>query len=274
LTCILISRLSYTSGRTIALEAARSLGYEVVDQEIFQEASNTSGVSESKLLKAFQDPPTLFGMSSSTRKRYVVHVSAALAKRFLKGNVIYQGPFGYPLITGVSHVLKVRIFAQREDRVAAMVDRERGLSAAEAEKAILKQDRARAALAKQVFQTEDDDTNLFDLVINTSQVDASSAVEIITNTAKLKRYQPMTYSIRCMENLELCLRVRAHITDVDVDAEVEADGGRIRIRTHGGGGLKKRKLSEIEQRVAALEGVEAVEVEMVEDKLGRVAGGS
>jgi cytidylate kinase len=266
--------LSYTSGRAIAHEAASSLGYEVVDREIFLEASNTSGVSESKLLKAFQDPPTLFGMSSSTRKRYVVHVSAALAKRFLKGNVIYQGPFGYPLVTGVSHVLKVRIFAQREDRVSAMVERERGLSAAEAEKALLKQDRARAALAKQVFQTEDDDTSLFDLMINTSQVDTPSAVEIITNTAKLKRYQPMTYSIRCMENLELCLRVRAHITDVDVDAEVEADGGRIRIRTHGGGGLKKRKLSEIEQRVAALEGVETVEVEMIEDKLGRVAGGS
>ncbi len=272
MTCILISRLSYTSGRAIAHDAAAKLGYEVIDKEIFQEASVTSGVAESKLLKAFQNPPTLFGMSSSTRKRYVVHVSAALAKRLLKGNVIYQGPFGYPLITGVSHVLKIRIFAQREDRVATMVEREQGLSAAEAEKAILKQDGARAALAKQVFQAEDNDASLFDLMINTSQVDTVSAVEIITNTAKLKRYQPMTYSIRCMENLELCLRVRAHITDVDVDAEVASDGGSVRIRVHGGGGLKKRKLSEIEQRVASLEGVETVRVEMVDDSLGRIAG--
>jgi cytidylate kinase len=251
---------------------ARSLGYELVDNEIFQEASVTSGVTESKILKAFQDPPTLFGMSSSTRKRYIVHVSAALAKRFLKGNVIYQGPFGYPLITGVSHVLKVRIFAQREDRVATLVDRERGLSEAEAEKVILKQDGARAALAKQVFRAEDDDASLFDLLINTSQMDTQSAVEIVTNTAKLKRYQPMTYSIRCMENLELSLRVRARITDIDADADVEVDAGAVRVKAHGGGGFKKKKLSEIKQRVASLEGVEAIEVEMIEDSFDRVAG--
>jgi hypothetical protein len=153
-----------------------------------------------------------------------------------------------------------------------MVGREEGVSEAEAEREISKQDSARAALAKQVFNTEDSDTRFFDLVINTSQVDTQSAVEIITSTAKLKRYQPMTYSKQCMENLELSLRVRSHIADFDVDAKVVADGGKVQIRVQSRGGLKKRKLSEIQRGVEALDGVESVVVEAVDDSFDRLAG--
>jgi hypothetical protein len=198
-------------------------------------------------------------------------VSAVLAKKLLDDNVVYHGPFGQVLVTGVSHVLKVRIVAQLEDRVANKVKREGGLSAAEAERAILREDRERLQLAKQVFNLDDDDAALFDLVINTSQVDVDTASDIITGTVKLKRYQPMTYSVRCMENFELSARARAHLIDLDPNVLVEADNGKVRIRTRGGGWSTRKKVSEIRQRTANLEGVKSVDVEAVEDTLGRNA---
>ena len=267
--CITISRISYTSGRAIAHNAASDLGYDLIDREIFQDASAVSGIPEATLFSAFEEPPSFFGMSRATRKRSIAHVSAALAKRMLKDNVVYHGPFGHVLIPGVSHVLKVRIFAQREDRVANRVKREAGVTAGEAEKTLLKEDRQRASLAKQVFGVDDEDTNLFDLLVNTSQVDVDTAVEIITNTVKLSRYQPMTYSIRCMENLELSLRARAGLVELDPDVEVEVDNGNVRVRSRVRGVVGKKKLSEMRQRVAALEGVKAVEIETVEDTFGR-----
>jgi cytidylate kinase len=268
---ITISRLSYTSGRAIAHNVATALGYELADQEVFQSASSAWGIPEAKLLRAFQEAPAFFGMSASTRKRLIPLVSAELAAKLLKDDVVYHGPFGHVLVTGVSHVLKVRIFAQLEDRVANRVKRESGLSTAEAERAILHADRQRLQLAKEVFNVDDEDAAPFDLVINTSQVDVDTASDIITGTVKLKRYQPMTYSVRCMENLELSLRARAHLVDLDPNVLVEADNGNVRIRSRGGGWSARKKATEMRQRTAVLEGVTSVDVEMVEDTLGRMA---
>lgn len=269
--CITISRLSYTSGRAIAHNVATHLGYDCVEQEVFQDAAGQSGVPEAKLVRALRDPPSFFGISNAERKRAIAYVAAALTKRMLIDNVVYHGPFGHILIPGVSHVLKVRIFAQREDRVAAKAKREGVLSAGEVEKTLLREDKQRSALARQVFRVDDDDANLFDLVINTSQVDADTAVEIIAGTAKLQRYQPMTYSVRCMQNLELSLRIRANLIGDDLDLVVEADNGNVRMKTRAGSGAKK--LAEMRQRASTLDGVKSVEVEAVGDSFGRIAGG-
>jgi cytidylate kinase len=246
------------------------LGYECIDQEVFRDAAAVSGIDESKLSRAFREPPSFFGMSETARRRSIAHVAAALARHMLKDNVIYHGSFGHLLIPGVSHVLKVRIYAQREDRVAARTRCDGEADSGGAEKALRREDRERQALAKMVFEVDDEDTDLFDLVINTSQVDVDTAVAIIASTAKLKRYQPMTYSMRCMENLELSLRAKASVVDLDPAVVVEADGGNVRIRTRCGRG---RRLAEVRRRAAELEGAKSVEIDTVKDSFGRIAAG-
>jgi cytidylate kinase len=242
------------------------LGYELLDEEVFREASSASDLPEDKLLSAFREPPAFFGMSAAARKRSIAYVSAALAKRLLKDNVIYHGPFGHALVPGVSHVLKVRIVADREDRVATKVKREADVSEAAAEKALQREDKQRSTLAKQVFGVDDGDTDPFDLVINTSQVDVETATEIIVNAVKRDRYQPMTYSMRCMERLELALRTRASLVGIDPDVEVEAESDHLRIRTRLRSEGKQRAMRE---KAVEVEGVEKVEMEVLEDSLSR-----
>jgi cytidylate kinase len=264
--CITISRLSYTSGGTIAEKVARSLSYELLSDEVFREASSASDLSEDKLWRAFREPPTFFGMSSATRKRAIAHVSAALAKHFLNDGVVYHGPFGHVIVPGVSHVLKVQIVARREDRVAAKVEREPNLSKEAAEKAISREDTQRSSLEKQIFGVDENSADLFDLVVDTSQMDIESATETIVNTVKLQRYQPMTYSIRCMENLELSLRIRACLAELDPDADVVVENGDVRVRSRVRTEGKQRAMRE---KVATLEGVNKVEMEVLEDSLIR-----
>ncbi len=268
--CIMISRLSYSSGKAIAHKAASHLGYECIDQEVFQKAAAESGVSEAKLARAFQEPPSFFGMSPAVRRCSIAHVSAALARRLLGDNVVYHGSFGHLLIPGISHVLKVRIFAPRQDRIATKIKRETGISAGEAERVILRRDKQRIKLARLVFKVDDDDPTPFDLMINTSQMDEDTAVGVISGAVKLKRYQPMTYSLRSMENLELSVRVRAFLTDLDPDVKVQAENGNLRLRSRVG----KKRLAEMRQRVSNLEGVKGVEVDAVEDIFGQLAGGA
>jgi hypothetical protein len=163
-------------------------------------------------------------------------------------------------------VLKVRIIAQIEDRVATKIEREGNLSESDAEKTLLREDKHYASLAKQIFGVDEEDTDLFDLIINTSEMDVDAATETILSTVKLKRYQPMTYSIQCIENLELSLRARALLVADDPDVDVQVENGALRIRTRVRAEGRHRSMRE---KAQTLNDVKNVEIDVLGDSLKR-----
>jgi len=268
MSCINISKLSYSSGKEIAKTIADQLGYDCIEDEIFDDAANASGFDRQKLQRAFSQAPSLFGMSLSSRKILSAHVQAALARRLVEDDLVYHGPFGHLMVKGVSHIFTVRVHAPVAQRVAEMIKRT-NVNGREAEKTILREDRQRLEIARLLFGANDDDTSNFDLVVNTSQLDTETAVSIIAETIKLRRYRPMTYSLRCMQDTELACRAKAALVDLDPGIEVTSDGGRLQVRTRLQGGSQKRRKSEIEDRLKKIEGVEKVDIEAFEGILGR-----
>jgi cytidylate kinase len=268
MSVVVMSSLSFSLGEEIARKAAERLDYAYVAEEVLREASGRSGIPEAQLRAALQDPPSLLGMSEATRKRRVAHVQAALYGYLLKNNVLYHSESVASVSKGVSHVLAVRVQARLEDRVTRKAKQD-GVGEAAGRKALLREDKARLALAKLLFRAQDDDPGRFDLVIDSSEVGVDRAAEMIVETLNNKRYQPMTYSIRCMADLELSHRVRASLVDFDPQIEVEAAGGNVRVRTKTVGGRANKRVEEIRQRAAKLEGVKSVEVESVGDVFSR-----
>jgi cytidylate kinase len=266
---ISMSRLSCTSSAAIADGLAARLELSRIEDEIFADAAGTSGIEIDTIRKAFSDAPSLFGMNAASRKRCIVHVQAALATRFLADDVVYLGGFGHLLVQGVSHLLKVRITATRPDRIALKAERE-GCDEKQAAKRIDRDDKQRKNLAQQVFQVDDDDDDPFDLVINTSQVDVPTAVDIVAETVRHDRYRPMTYSMTCMRNVEVAHRVKAALVDLDTDVDAQAENGTVRVRIRGGG--KANRVEEVRTRALALDGVETVEVLAIQDLLDGKAG--
>jgi cytidylate kinase len=266
-----ISSLPFSAGDEIAQNLASHLGYQLIGEDVFQEASKRSGMSLGKLREAFHSMPLLLGMSAATRKQCFAHVHAVLAQRFLEQKLIYHGPFGQFLAKGVSHILTVRIHSRLEDRVTRRASQE-GAGNKAAERAILREDRQRLMIAKQVFNMDDNETSHFDLVINSSQMDADTAVEVISETASLKRYSPMTYSVQCMEDIALARKVKSSIVDIDPDVGVEVNRGNVKVRTRIYGSAKKKRADKIRKRLAEFEGMKNLEVDVVQDTFGRIAG--
>jgi cytidylate kinase len=269
---ISISRLPYTRGEAIARSAAARLGYACINDEVFRDAAQRSGLPQARLESAFRDAPVLFGMSRVTRRICAAHVRAALAAYFIQDNVVYHGPFGAHLIHDVSHLLRVRIHAELEDRIALKQERE-GCAAAEARRAILKQDKMRGALAMALFSASDDEKSLFDLDINTSSTDVDAAVDAIVETIGHRRYQPMTYSVGRLRAEDLSNRVRVSLLDLDPEVEVRSVGGHVTVRLRTGGMLRSRRIRVARERASQVEGVREVKVEIVEDVLDRIVGG-
>lgn len=265
-----ISRLPYTAGKELAEKVAATLEYECVEEQFFEEASKSSGIEREKLEQAFRKAPSLFGMLQATRKRCLAHLQAALLKRLLKDNVVYHGPFGPHMVKGISHVMNVRLASPLQARVALKAERD-GSGAREAEKAILREDKQRLALARALFEADDDDPKLFDLVLDTSQVDLQAAVETIVEAVKQGHYQPMTYSLACLERLELACRVKAALVELDPEVEVEVEGDTVKLRTQAARRGEEKRLEELRQK-AISEGVQEVEVEVLEDTIRRSGG--
>jgi len=260
---ITISAGSYCNGRQIAKSAAKRLDYEYVDSNnILSLASKEFDVSESKLMQALKETPSGVALFSQAKPEHIIFIETLITEYLLKNNIVYYGAIGLPLIQQVSHVLKVQIIANLEDRIKNKAKLDGG-SEEKARKAVVKEDNQQKKWAEAVYNINTTDPNLYDLVINIGHIkddDLEDALETIISTVEHKKFQPMTYSLRCMKNVAMSCRVRATLTDIDSKMQVKSDEGTVYIYTKAVKKKARDKVLEIKQRVMRLEGVKHVEV--------------
>ena len=276
MSIITITDSSYSNGRQIAKSAAKRLNYEYADSEnILALVSKKFGVSESKLVRALKDTPSNVGMFSKAKPEHIIFIETLITECFLKNNIVYFGVVGLPLIQEVSHVLKVHIIANLESRTKNRMKLD-NVSQDKARKAVTKEDEQLKKWVEAVYNTDITDPNLYDLVINIGHIkgdDVEDALETIISTVEHKKFQPMTYSLRCMKNVATSCRVRATLADIDPKMQVKSDEGIIYIYTKAVKKKAQDKVLEMKQKVMRLEGVKHVEVYIDYDLFAKVSHG-
>ena len=164
---------------------------------------------------------------------------------------------GHMFVSEVSHVLTVRLMADMEERAASKMEKE-GISEKQARELLLKESELRKKWFLSVFGLDGMEPGRFDLVINVTQIGPKRAANIIVETARDVKFQPITYSVKAMQDQELAGRVRAALIDAYPDVTVTARSGDISIKTKA---LKKKEKSTfIRDQVQAMEGVSYVEL--------------
>lgn len=276
MSIITITDSSYSNGRQIAKSAAKRLNYEYADSEnILPLVSKKFGVSESKLVRALKDTPSNVGMFSKAKPEHIIFIETLITGYLLKNNMVYYGVVGLPLIQEVSHVLKVNIIANLESRIKNRMKLD-NVSQDKARKAVTKEDEQLKKWVEAVYNTDITDPNLYDLVINIGHIkgdDIEDALETIISTVEHKKFQPMTYSLRCMKNVARSCRVRATLADIDPKMQVKSDEGTIYIYTKAVKKKAQDKVLEMKQKVMRLEGVKHVEVYIDYDLFANVSHG-
>ena len=154
------------------------MGYECISREILLEASEQFNIPEIKLVRAIHDAPSILERFTYGKERYVAYLRAALMKHVQKDNVVYHGLAGHFFLQGIPHVLKVRIVADLEDRVAEEMKRE-NISAAEARHILKKDDDERRRWSIQIFGMDTWDPMLYDMVLHIKSIKVDDAVELI-----------------------------------------------------------------------------------------------
>ncbi|PIP35772.1 MAG: histidine kinase [Desulfobacterales bacterium CG07_land_8_20_14_0_80_52_14] len=230
MSVITISRASYSLGKEIAEKLAQRLGYTCIAREILLEASKEFNIPEAKLFRALSTQSSFLDRISSKKHRYIAYIQSSVLHALNCDNVVYHGFAGHFFVKDIPHVFKVRIIADPDERAKLVMARD-GVSKDDALHFLTKLDEQRTKWSQFFYGINTSDPSLYDLVIHIKRISVDDAVEIISNSVRLERFQTTPDSKEQMNDLCLAAAVRASLLDIDEDVEVVAQKGEVTVRT-------------------------------------------
>jgi cytidylate kinase len=255
MSIITISRGSYSRGKEVAEKVAVALGYECISREILLEASEQFNIPEIKLVRAIHDAPSILERFTYGKERYVSYLKAALLKHIQKDNVVYHGLAGHFFLQEIPHVLKVRIVADLEDRIAEEMKRE-NISAAEARHILKKDDDERRRWSIQVFGVDTWDPMLYDMVLHIKAIKVDAAAELILQAARLPCFQTTPLSQKTLDDETLAARVQAALVEEFPTARVSAREGELFVDIKGDLTEEKEVMDRVRRIASHVAGIE------------------
>jgi cytidylate kinase len=239
---ITISRGTFAGGAKLAELLAKRLGYRIVSREaLYQQVEEAYGLTTAQVVEIMEQAPTHLELAvernqrlaiGKRRRRLLFALQASLCGLLQKDEAIYHGHAGHLLLPGISHVLRIRLIAPRDIRIALAMERE-NLTKLEATKKVDRVDSERTRWVQAFFGVNWADSAIFDMVLNLEQMTLEEAAEITAHTAKLSSFLPSEKSLKGMQDLCLSSHVLAqlasHPDTSHLEVEVGVDGGTVEL---------------------------------------------
>jgi cytidylate kinase len=258
---ITISRGSYSKGKEVAEKVAARLGYECISRDVLVEASEQFNIPEIKLVRALHDAPSVLERFTYGKEKYLSYIEAAFLERVQHDNVVYHGLAGHFFLKGVSHVLKVRILADIQDRVRLEMEREK-ISTDEALYVLKKDDEERRRWSLTLFGQDTWEASLYDLVIHIHRITVEGAVDIICCAVALDKLQATAESQKTLDNLVLRARVRSKLVNAYPNVKVSARDGVVFLSAESSIAFSGQLSSELAAVAEQVPGVKEVKVDV------------
>jgi cytidylate kinase len=122
------------------------------------------------------------------KKRFKAAIRSAILQHFLHGNVIYHGLVGHHFVSDISHVLKVRIIADTEKRVADEMARE-NISEEKARYTLKKDDDERRKWGLFLYGIDLMDPEMYNMTLRIGHLSEDDAVDLIASAVSLPSFQ-------------------------------------------------------------------------------------
>lgn len=245
----------------LAERLAGKLGYRCVDRDVIVERAAAQGVSQEELREALLKPPGFLERFGHRKYIYLALFQAALCEEVRTGNAVYHGNAGHLLLKGKLPVLRVRIIAPLEFRVAMCQDRLK-LDRDEAVSYIEKMDSDRRKWAQFLYGVEWADPELYDLVVNLEHLSIAEACGMIACLVRTPGFELTPERQAAMDDYALGSRVRAALAlnpgTAELELEASAEGGVVTIWARLAGAEEQ---SQVERVAGEVPGVVRVIVE-------------
>jgi cytidylate kinase len=259
---ITISRGSFSRGREVAEKVAKKLNYGILSREILLETSKDFNIPEIKLNRAIHDAPSILERFTFGRERYLAQIESTILDHMEKDNIVYHGLAGHFFVRHISHVLKVRIIADLDERVRTKMERE-NIPRAKALGEIEKDDHERRQWSLKLYGVDTWDSSLYDLVLHVRKLTVDHAADIICYTVDLEPFKTTPDSQREVEGLALAARVKARIVEKYPVSRVTARDGEALVHVQAAETLLPAIQADVERMAGQVAGLKKVSVHIV-----------
>lgn len=247
-----ISRQMGSRGDEISEQLASHLGYELIDKAAIHKLIASEAIDFSDELRdiAEESQPRLLNRLFRHQAVYVNLVSALVYEAVGEDNVIIKGRGGQFLLTNRPNVLNVRFIAPLKKR-AERLEQTRHLDPEIAEEFVRRADHDREAFIQYLYRADVNQSEWYDVIINTGKFDNRSIIEIISHKlSELDAAYPMSDAYRNrFKALALRKRVEAVLQKQMPNSNhirVEADtDGTVRISGYIGTDVEKSNAEEV-----------------------------
>jgi hypothetical protein len=204
---ICISRGTLGRGRELAELTAQKLDYACLSREELVEAAIEEGIRVGKLEMAMLKPQAYSERLAIEKEHYLAFCTAFLCDRAVDENLVYHGRTGHLLLPGVSHVLRVRVVSDQEQRIVSVM-KQMGIERQKAARYVEQVDEDRRRWAKSMYGVSAEEVINYDFIVNLEQMSLENAATACIGIAQLPDFQMTPASKRNMLDLQLGAKVR------------------------------------------------------------------
>ncbi len=260
---IIISSESVEEAQEIAQAAADALGYQCLGPEVLTDIAAKCGVPAEKLTEALGKSQSKFRrMRTKRRSQLLAYIEAEILDRLRADKIVCWGVAAHLYVQGVSHAMKVRLLANSEQQ-AEKIAQQQGISVQRAAKAVQAAIRKQEQWALSAYGLNEAESSMHDLVINLGQIDPDEAVRTITGAVAYRKFKPMTYSIKSLAENALAAKVKTKLLETLNDIRVQARDGKVVVTSKALKRERQKKAAAIKALAGQVEGVEFVEVHLI-----------
>lgn len=213
MTIISMSRQTGSLGDEMAKAVADQLGFEHIGKSQISATLSNHGFPESDVDKYDEKKPSIWQTLFTQNKIFAHLIQAAIYELAAKENVVIVGRGAQAILKDIPGTLHVRVIAPYITRVHRLME-QMGYEEEQAHQIIRQSDRNSSGYIKTYFDINWDDSDLYDLVINTRITTLKTGVEMITRavgTDEFKKNPPAPEKLR---DLSLTQKVRAALLEV------------------------------------------------------------
>ncbi|MCG6868817.1 MAG: response regulator [Gammaproteobacteria bacterium] len=258
---VIIFSGSFCRAEEVARRVAERLDCPPIGAEVLQDASQESGLSVDKLIRALTGTPSMFNNLTHEREKGLIYVRAALARWLHTDHRVYHGLAAHLVPKEITHALRVCLIADRDFRVAQAG--QEGLSADEARKRISKEDQELSQLTHHLLHHSPWDASLYDLRIAMHSTPVDQAVDTIIDSARREAVRPTEQSLQ--KAIDFIFATRINVLLVQKGhyyCDVTARGSRVTVIINKNVIRLEPLAGELKAIVGAMDGVEEVETKV------------
>ncbi|MFH1115649.1 MAG: cytidylate kinase family protein [Pseudomonadota bacterium] len=188
---VTVSRQLGSLGDVVAAIVAREMGYKLIGPDQVQQRANVCDPEYKDACSIYESEkgPGFWERFFFDTPSFTALFESLTYEFASQGNVVIVGRGSQLVLREVPGVFSVRIVAPSQVRVDRIAERY-GVSKEAASNIVRKHDRERRALMQSIFDHDDRDWALYDVVLNTTHYTADAASEVVVKAARKMTVEP------------------------------------------------------------------------------------